>query len=128
MERKMSENLRNIDFAKKDTKDHLISQNAVLDFLHQSLIVEMSIGNTERAEAILSTIAKIKELPPVEVQEAKAGYWIVAKSEQFLPTNRFVCSECHGLVQVSTYRYKCLYKYCPTCGAKMEDVTDEAPR
>ena len=62
---------------------------------------------------------QILKQPTADVQEIKHGRWEHSKSEG-LPTNRFVCSECAGLVQVSTYRNHCMLNYCPNCGAKMD--------
>ena len=62
----------------------------------------------------------IDQAPTADVQKVKHGHWRRSKVEG-LPTNRFVCSECDGLVQVSTYRNSCMFKYCPNCGAKMDE-------
>lgn len=55
-----------------------------------------------------------------DVQPVIHAHWRVAKSSEGLPTNRFVCSECMGLVQISTYCYHCMFNYCPNCGARMD--------
>jgi len=62
----------------------------------------------------------INGCPTLDVEPIKHGQWRVAKSSEGLPTNRFVCSECMGLVQISVYCYHCMFNYCPNCGAKMD--------
>ena len=58
------------------------------------------------------------------VQPMKHGMWRTGCNES-LPTTRFVCSECDGLVIVSTYRNSCMYNYCPNCGARMDGENNE---
>lgn len=62
----------------------------------------------------------IDDTPTIEVKQVEHGRWKVAKSSEGLPTNRFVCSECMGLVQISVYCYHCMFNYCPNCGARMD--------
>lgn len=77
----------------------------------------------EDREQVCSLIADIDEQPTIEVEPVKHGRWKHSKAGG-LPTNRFVCSECDGLVQVSTYRNRCMFNYCPNCGAKMDGGAD----
>lgn len=46
----------------------------------------------------------------------KSGLWLSGSE----PTKEFVCSECKGLVQTACYTFRCYYRYCPNCGAKMD--------
>ncbi|MDE6101489.1 MAG: hypothetical protein K2F73_00720 [Ruminococcus sp.] len=53
-----------------------------------------------------------------KAEPMKHGKWRTAKNCT-LPTKHFVCSECNGLTIVSTFRNRCMYRYCPNCGAKI---------
>ncbi len=59
----------------------------------------------------LIAIGAIKDLPAATIIRSK-GHWVKNKSGEIL---FFTCSEC-------SYRAKVRYKYCPNCGAKMEEV------
>lgn len=37
------------------------------------------------------------------------------------PNKQFFCSNCGGMVELAHYSFTCYYRYCPSCGAKMED-------
>lgn len=82
--------------------------------------VEEAYKYEDRRGQLGHALRCIKEAPTIEAEPVKHGRWTPSKSRG-LPTNRFVCSECSGLTQVSTYRYHCMCKYCPTCGARMDE-------
>ena len=69
-------------------------------------------------EGSFVSLEEIDKMPTIEV-DAIHGEWKISKKE-FIPTDKFVCSVCDGLVIVSTFRNRCMYKYCPNCGAKIE--------
>ena len=64
-------------------------------------------------------LAKDVECTPTIEVDAIHGEWRTGEHET-KPTDKFICSVCDGLVIVSTFRNRCMYKYCPNCGAKME--------
>lgn len=49
------------------------------------------------------------------------GCW---KSFGSLPSNKWICSECNGLVEVAHYCTECYYNFCPNCGVKMYGVVE----
>lgn len=62
--------------------------------------------------------AEVECAPTIEAEPVRHGEWRKSK-HCHLPTDKFVCSVCNGLVIVSTFRNRCMYNYCPNCGAKM---------
>lgn len=57
-------------------------------------------------------------MPTIEAEPVRHGEWRT-ENRAPAPIDRFVCSVCDGLVIVSTFRNRCMYNYCPNCGAKM---------
>ena len=53
--------------------------------------------------------------PTVDAEPVRHGHWIEAKYPLF------TCSECGATYQDIGYGYN----YCPNCGAKMDEVTDD---
>lgn len=70
------------------------------------------------------TIDFIDDAPTIEAEPVRHGEW---RKSRYChnPTDKFVCSVCYGLVTVSTFRNRCMYKYCPNCGAKMVESEEE---
>lgn len=61
----------------------------------------------------------IDNAPTIEAEPVRHGKWRTGNRAP-APIDRFVCSVCDGLVVVSTFRNRCMYNYCPNCGAKMD--------
>lgn len=77
-------------------------------------------AKSDKQKALVGRILfMIDNMPTINVEPVKHGRWKHSETEG-LPTNRFVCSECYGLTIVSTYRNRCMFNYCPHCGAKMD--------
>lgn len=38
------------------------------------------------------------------------------------PSKIWICRTCNGLIETPHYCYKCYYRYCPNCGADMEET------
>lgn len=62
---------------------------------------------------------EVERAPTIEVKPVRHGEWRTGNRAP-VPIDRFVCSVCDGLVIVSTFRNRCMYNYCPNCGAKMD--------
>lgn len=93
------------------------------DYIERNAVLEEALNN-KAVRGGLADETDIKEIindvHSADVVSVKHGKWRASKSCGVLPTNKFVCSECDGLVIISTYRNRCLYNYCPNCGAKMD--------
>lgn len=78
-------------------------------------------GRTEySADEILLTIAT---MPTVDAEPVKRGHWLAVKGwdDDLGELDSAECSVCHE-TQESEYWAKTYYKYCPNCGAKMDEV------
>lgn len=99
-------------------KKEYISKEKVLEHLQK--IQKDKFVDSEYKKCAWALSLFIETLLDSDVHTVNHGKWRTSKSCGVLPTNSFVCSECDGLVIVSTYRNRCLYNYCPNCGAKMD--------
>lgn len=69
---------------------------------------------------------EIKDLPSVNPQEPKTGHWISVNTgnpsciKDGMVTESVRCSECDEWLTASD-EYACYGRYCPNCGAKMEE-------
>ncbi len=64
------------------------------------------------------------EAPTIEAEPVKHGKWRAGRHNDF-PTKMFVCSACDGIVYASAYINRCMYNFCPNCGAKMDGESHE---
>lgn len=103
----------------------LISRQAVLD---RKYVVEVQNmwHMTEEIEVV--NVDDIKALPSVNPQEPKTGRWEWVQYDYNPKLGNWHCSECRSVVIECVYKNKKagipLYKYCPQCGAKMQEVED----
>lgn len=92
------------------------------EYIERNAVLEEALNNKAVSAGLADEIdikGIINYVPSADVVPVKHGKWRTPKRGT-LPTNKFVCSECGRLVIVSTYRNRCLYNYCPNCGAKMD--------
>lgn len=62
----------------------------------------------------------IATIPAADVMPVVHGHWILA---DVYHEDVFVCSVCHADITVQiNFNYHPTYKYCPMCGAKMDEV------
>lgn len=59
---------------------------------------------------------------PSATPQPKEGRWIPIDYQR----DRFKCSNCHTEGYVDTRMYKPIWKYCPICGAKMEEEDEDS--
>lgn len=93
------------------TREDAISRKAAIDAIWNG--INMDIYTREVKEVL-------EALPPVTPQQ-KMGHWIATDEE---PHEDFECDGCGYTVSTCTANIKphMEYKYCPNCGAKMQEV------
>lgn len=66
---------------------------------------------------------KVKELPTIDAVPVRHGKWIdEGRYDKFFPHHRWRCSECGEYVYEIDVPW---FKYCPECGAKMDEERKE---
>ena len=76
-----------------------------------------------RADVLSDAVKRLKEAPPVTPQP-KIGHWEWVQYDYNPKFGDLCCSECKSVV-VECVPAECgvpLYKHCPQCGAKMQEV------
>ena len=68
---------------------------------------------------------EITDAPTIDAESVRHGKWIEINTESgiFLTYDEVKCSEC-GFVEFFNKGWA-RFKYCPSCGAKMDEVNDE---
>lgn len=62
----------------------------------------------------------LKEMNAVETEPVRHGHWILPS----ICYEDIECSVCHAYMPLPiSFDYRPLYKYCPMCGACMDEVT-----
>ncbi len=63
----------------------------------------------------------IDNAPTVDAEPLRHGKWI-AVDDEYMDETLYKCSECHeDFVTIDGMPAQNLYKYCPNCGAKMQE-------
>lgn len=66
------------------------------------------------------TVIAIENAPVIEAEPVRHGYWILPN----ICYEDIECSVCHAYMPLPiSFDYRPLYKYCPMCGACMDEVT-----
>lgn len=90
-------------------------------------VSELKIRAEQAVASFLESILTIKNQAAADVQEMKHGHWIVVEYEYL------ICSHCGASYYMGYTGAKsieiakeyldnnCAYKYCPDCGAKMDE-------
>lgn len=95
-------------------------EDKIEDLLYHSAHEDMSLsvdymsGWNDGIFAAMKVIADSK--PLADVEPVRHGWW---EHDIYLP--RIICSECNCAISEI---YEKAYKYCPFCGAKMDEVTE----
>ena len=113
--------------------DYLIRRSTIKHAIYDVCIHE---NNTNIFKKLLD---RINDLPAVNLQETKTGYWIqtneffINQDGQFI--YKFICSECKSLSYFRKSNKKAIgANVCPNCGAKMiylqesEEINEEDTR
>ena len=75
----------------------------------------------------IETIQKwIDDAPTVDAEPVHHGRWLdVLVADDEGETDGVECSEC-GYTDINVYWAKTYHKYCPNCGARMDEVRKDA--
>ena len=93
-----------------------ISRQAVLEGLAN--IAKAKAKSDAQKSMMGRAMFFVEQLPYVNPQEPKTGHWI--KIRDCYGNHHFTCSECGNDI-ATQYADNWEDKYCPNCGAKMED-------
>ena len=96
---------------KGEPMNDLISRQAAIDALKEKVFQNLS-------DEFYGAMQVLDELPPAEVEPVKRGKWIYDNQFHWY---RASCSEC-GYKRVTDIKAEKWngWKYCPSCGAKMD--------
>lgn len=108
--------------------EDVISRQAVLSkikevcFSEEWLQFRVDKGSNGQRDSIIDYI---EQLPPV-VPQPKMGRWLHREIMDYLDKNKvihnhFMCQDC-GFIHDFIDGHTAQYKYCPSCGAKMQEV------
>ena len=102
--------------------EDVVSREAVLDAIDKwvkdkSTYIALAINEGR------SLLERIKALPPVTPKQKK-GVWVAIDQE---PHETWECDLCGFVIDgsgcIDPDEYRDIYKYCPNCGAKMQEET-----
>lgn len=66
-------------------------------------------------------IDEVEDMDEVEIEPVRHGHWIPA---DIYHEDVYICSVCHADIAVPiSFDYRPTYKYCPMCGAKLDEAT-----
>ena len=74
-------------------------------------------GKLFKAMEVNGVLETIRNAPTVEAEPIRHGKWV----KYYGYEDRYYCSNCQDIWR--SERIKCL-KYCPTCGAKVDEVEE----
>lgn len=95
----------------------LISKKAAVSRISDLLILELK---GERIPTWNEVYNAIGDIPTIETEPVKHGRWIVPN--ECKTTEQYRCSVCGSNVHVPECIGEPTFRYCPDCGARMEDV------
>lgn len=117
----------------------LIEQSSLIELIHQNLFSDdterffdscefsskrMAFMQGMNYAALLCGSNKIEKYPVhIKENKMKQGKWIPVSQTDI--TKDWVCSNCQGVITVAYFCKECYYNYCPHCGAKMREGTNE---
>ena len=98
--------------------DDLIIRQAAIDAIFSEPLYESGMKKRDADAAVIAIYEKIKSLPSAQPKQ-KVGKWIRHENEDGEPYghNCSVCGEWYVMPYGKT-------KFCPNCGAKMEEQDD----
>lgn len=84
-----------------------------------------SLGNSAFRD-VYDTVNRLRLIPAAEVAPVRHGRFLPGNSRP--RTWQFKCSNCGGIAYFPQPKYfskGCGYRYCPNCGAKMDEEAKE---
>ena len=66
----------------------------------------------------VQAIEDLADIPAAKVSPGRHGYWVKEKRDVLIHWHCSACKECYFLEEPNA-------KYCPNCGAKMDEKEDE---
>lgn len=104
----------------------IIDADALIESIKHGLWDWETINGIESRTVLEQTIQDIRNEPTIDAEPVRHGKWIELNTESgiFMTYDEVKCSEC-GFVEFFNKGWE-RFKYCPTCGAKMDEVTDES--
>lgn len=90
------------------------------DVFHRMGIREFDSYNEGRIDGIINAENVVKSAPTIEAEPIRHGHWVDAEIQTFNISEPIeVCSECDTFFLLKHTGGG--YKYCPECGAKMDE-------
>lgn len=98
----------------KDVNDMLVKMHEEPRYQHEG---------EDYHSGVAQVAVMLIDVPTIEIEEPRVGKWL---NEDFpdRPASRLtmaICSVCGGYAHRTGHGYNILSKYCPYCGAKMEE-------
>lgn len=87
------------------------------------LTLSLLIGQEESRIAVAEIKRLIRETPTVDAEPIKHGHWIGIDDE---PWETYECDKCGYITEdiECSYGIPNNFKYCPSCGALMEEIEE----
>jgi len=109
---------------KQQPCEDAISRQAAIDAIYARYIggkeaVDKAPASDHYAEGIDEAVCAVEDLPSVTPQQ-KTGRWVKVHPLQADDVGAYMCSYC----KVGDWNLKGTEKFCPNCGAKMEEVEE----
>lgn len=79
-----------------------------------------SLDGITATTALKQTITDINNAPTIEAEPIRHGHW------KRVSTDNWSCSNCNSWWYSDEEDFRAEMKYCPNCGTKMDEETDNA--
>ena len=85
------------------------------------VLMEQMKRRREFVGRLSDPVCLVEDAPTIEVEQVRHGQWILPD----VCYEDIECSVCHVYMPLPiSFDYRPTYKYCPMCGAKMDEVTE----
>lgn len=106
-----------------------LEQEPCEDCINRQAVLDIQVKYAEhiRATKFWQMRDDFNALPSVKPQEPKTGHWEYVQYDGNPNIGNWHCSECNRIVSgaIIAVNPVYVYKYCPNCGAKMEEKGEE---